>query len=65
MSIYIRVVNNKVWEVIESEQPISELFTAEVAQLFEVCTTDVAIGYIKQNDGTFSPPLPPTSETTE
>lgn len=67
MSKYIRTINNVVVEVFNNATTltIAELFHADLAVQFEPCNQeDVAVGWIKQPDGSFIAPPEPT-QTTE
>lgn len=57
---YARLDNSNIVSEIFTPQPgftIQESFTPEVVNMFEPVTDDVEIGWQKNSDGSFSPPL--------
>ena len=63
---YARVVETIVVEVYvpPAGVPIEECFTPELVAQFEPCPFEVEANWIKQPDGTFTPPSPPAPEPT-
>lgn len=56
---FVRLINERVVEVFFNTTPltIAELFHSDLACHFEPCLyEDVEINWIKQDDGTFTPP---------